>query len=109
MGSFHDASEQAMAFLHVTTTSMQVALVADVLLTIQVQNWAPQMAALSHSLTAGATANEVADSYQKHVENNGKPESHAYVVSTSRACSLISYISVQECKGYCFRVCLHNY
>ncbi|KAF9167548.1 hypothetical protein BGX21_000077 [Mortierella sp. AD011] len=42
----------------------------------QVQN-APHKAELSHELIAAAASYEAAKAYEKHVEKNGKPDSHA--------------------------------
>ncbi|TFY70169.1 hypothetical protein EVG20_g2837 [Dentipellis fragilis] len=40
-------------------------------------NDAPHKAELSHELIAGAASYEAAKAYERHVEQNGKPDSHA--------------------------------
>ncbi|KAJ3736327.1 hypothetical protein DFJ43DRAFT_1129493 [Lentinula guzmanii] len=57
MGFFSDDSEQAQAWDQV--------------------NNAPHKAELSHELLAAAASYEAAKAYEKHVADNGEPDSHA--------------------------------
>ncbi|EIW76129.1 hypothetical protein CONPUDRAFT_110841 [Coniophora puteana RWD-64-598 SS2] len=57
MGWFSDDSEQAQAYDTVTN--------------------APHKAELSHELLAAAASYEAAKAYEKHVAENGAPDSHA--------------------------------
>ncbi|KJA25336.1 hypothetical protein HYPSUDRAFT_37837 [Hypholoma sublateritium FD-334 SS-4] len=57
MGWFSDDSDQAQAYDQVVN--------------------APHKAALSHELIAAAASYEAAKAYEKHVEKNGQPTSHA--------------------------------
>ncbi|KAJ6540324.1 hypothetical protein B0H19DRAFT_855900, partial [Mycena capillaripes] len=57
MGFFHHESDEAQAYHEV--------------------NNAPHKAALSHELIAAAASYEAAKAYEKHCEENGKPDSHA--------------------------------
>ena len=57
MGFFSDNSEQAQAYDQVVN--------------------APHKAELSHELIAAAASYEAAQAYEKHVAQNGQPDSHA--------------------------------
>ncbi|KAF9485320.1 CipC-like protein [Pholiota conissans] len=57
MGWFDDDSNQSAAYDQVVN--------------------APHKAELSHELIAAAASYEAAKAYEKHVEENGKPDSHA--------------------------------
>ncbi|ETW83924.1 hypothetical protein HETIRDRAFT_408198 [Heterobasidion irregulare TC 32-1] len=57
MGWFDDSSDEAQAYDQATN--------------------APHKAELSHELIAAAASYEAAKAYEKHVEANGKPDSHA--------------------------------
>ncbi|KAI0064163.1 hypothetical protein BV25DRAFT_1823732 [Artomyces pyxidatus] len=57
MGWFGDDSEQAQAY--------------------DTYQGAPHKSELSHELIAAAASYEAAKAYEKHVEANGKPDSHA--------------------------------
>ncbi|KAF7365755.1 1 concanamycin induced protein c [Mycena venus] len=57
MGWFHHESDEAQAHNEVVN--------------------APHKAALSHELIAAAASYEAAKAYEKHCEENGKPDSHA--------------------------------
>ncbi|CDO75598.1 hypothetical protein BN946_scf184858.g38 [Trametes cinnabarina] len=56
MGFFHHNSDEAQAYEQVVN--------------------APHKAELSHELIAAAASYEAAKAYEKHVERDGKPESH---------------------------------
>ncbi|KAF9072467.1 hypothetical protein BDP27DRAFT_1320512 [Rhodocollybia butyracea] len=82
MGFFSDDSDQANAWDQV--------------------NNAPHKAELSHELIAGAAAYEAAKAYEKHCEENGKPESHAKAKELFAAFSGAFIDRMVETKGLDF-------
>ncbi|KAH9482661.1 hypothetical protein JR316_0004761 [Psilocybe cubensis] len=63
---------------------------------------APHKAQLSHELIAAAASYEAAKAYEKHVEENGKPESHAKAKELLAAFSGAFIDRVVETKGLDF-------
>jgi len=62
----------------------------------------PHKAELSHELLAGAAAYEAAKAYEKHCEENGKPDSHAKAKELIAAFSGAFIDRVVETKGLDF-------
>ncbi|KIK03212.1 hypothetical protein K443DRAFT_676875 [Laccaria amethystina LaAM-08-1] len=82
MGWFSDDSNEAAAYDTVTN--------------------APHKSELSHQLLAAAASYEAAKAYEKHVEKNGKPDSHAKAKEIIAALSGAAIDRLVETKGLDF-------
>jgi len=84
MGFFHSESDQAAAYNTVANSTPE------------------HKAHLSHELIAAAASYEAAKAYQNHVEENGKPASHAKAKEILAAASGAFIDHIVETKGLNF-------